>query len=88
LVTDGLWKLFATFLKIWRAYERLNDNQLNCIPGCVSHMDNLEARMSGKGDKPRPMKDRKKFEENFDRIFNKRKEKKNESIQNKRPSTD
>ena len=51
-------------------------------------MDNLEARMSGKGDKPRPMKDRKKFEENFDRIFNKRKEKKNESIQNKRPSTD
>ena len=32
--------------------------------------------MSGKGDKPRPMKDRKKFEENFDRIFNQRKEKK------------
>jgi len=51
-------------------------------------MDDMEARMSGKGDKPRPMKDRKKFEENFDRIFNKRKEKKNESIQNKRPSTD
>jgi uncharacterized protein YaiI (UPF0178 family) len=39
-------------------------------------MDNLEAGMSGKGDKPRPMKDRKKFEENFDRIFGKRKEKK------------
>jgi uncharacterized protein YaiI (UPF0178 family) len=36
----------------------------------------METRMSGKGDKPRPMKDRKKFEENFDRIFNKRKEKK------------
>lgn len=32
--------------------------------------------MSGKGDKPRPIKDRKKFEENFDRIFNQRKEKK------------
>ena len=32
--------------------------------------------MSGKGDRPRPIKDRKKFEENFDRIFNKRKEKK------------
>lgn len=39
-------------------------------------MDNLEARMSGKGDKPRPIKDRKKFDENFDRIFNQRKEKK------------
>jgi uncharacterized protein YaiI (UPF0178 family) len=36
----------------------------------------METRMSGKGDKPRPMKDRKKFEENFDRIFNQRKEKK------------
>ena len=32
--------------------------------------------MSGKGDKPRPIKDRKKFEENFDRIFGKLKEKK------------
>ena len=32
--------------------------------------------MSGKGDKPRPIKDRKKFDENFDRIFNQRKEKK------------
>ena len=87
MVTDGLWKLSATFLKIWRAYERLNDNQLNCISGCFSYMDDMEARMSGKGDKPRPMKDRKKFEENFDRIFGKRKEKKDESIQNKRPSS-
>ena len=26
----------------------------------------------GKGDKPRPMPDRKKFEENFDRIFRKK----------------
>lgn len=32
--------------------------------------------MTGKGDRPRPIKDRKKFEENFDRIFGKRKEKK------------
>ena len=32
--------------------------------------------MSGKGDKPRPMKDRKRFEKEFDRIFNQRKEKK------------
>lgn len=31
--------------------------------------------MSGKGDKPRPY-DKQKFDENFDRIFNKRKEKK------------
>ena len=76
MVTDGLWKLSATFLKIWRAYERLNDNQLNCIPGCVSYMDDMEARMSGKGDKPRPIKDRERFEKEFDRIFGKRKEKK------------
>jgi len=26
----------------------------------------------GKGDKPRPIQDRKKFEENFDRIFGKK----------------
>ena len=32
----------------------------------------------GKGDKPRPMPDRKKFEENFERIFGK-KEKQNDS---------
>jgi|DEB0MinimDraft_10_1074344.scaffolds.fasta_scaffold106535_2 hypothetical protein len=31
--------------------------------------------MSGKGDKVRPY-DKQKFDENFDRIFNKRKEKK------------
>jgi len=42
--------------------------------------------MSGKGDKVRPY-DKQKFDENFDRIFNKRKEKKDESIQNKRPSS-
>ena len=39
-------------------------------------MDDMEARMSGKGDKPRPMKDRERFEKEFDRIFNQRKEKK------------
>ena len=27
----------------------------------------------GKGDKPRPIEDRKKFEENFERIFGKKK---------------
>ena len=27
----------------------------------------------GKGDKPRPIQDRKKFEENFERIFGKKK---------------
>ena len=32
--------------------------------------------MSGKGDKPRPMKDRERCEKEFDRIFNQRKEKK------------
>jgi len=32
----------------------------------------------GKGDKPRPIQDRKKFEENFERIFGK-KEKQNDS---------
>ena len=31
--------------------------------------------MSGKGDRPRPIKDRKKFEENFDRIFGKKENK-------------
>ena len=41
-------------------------------------MDDMEARMSGKGDKPRPMKDRERFEKEFDRIFNQRKEKKDE----------
>ena len=51
-------------------------NQFNSIPSSLSCLDDMEARMSGKGDKPRPMKDRKKFEENFDRIFGKRKEKK------------
>jgi len=50
-------------------------------------MDDMEARMSGKGDKPRPMKDRERFEKEFDRIFNQRKEKKDESVQNKRPSS-
>ena len=29
----------------------------------------------GKGDKPRPINDRKKFEENFDRIFGKKDDK-------------
>lgn len=42
--------------------------------------------MSGKGDKVRPH-DKQKFDENFDRIFNQRKEKKDESIQNKRPKS-
>ena len=51
-------------------------NQFNSIPSSLSCLDDMEARMSGKGDKPRPMKDRKKFDENFDRIFGKRKEKK------------
>lgn len=31
----------------------------------------------GKGDKPRPINDRKKFEENFDRIFRKKDEEDN-----------
>ena len=51
-------------------------NQFSSISSGFSYLDDMEARMSGKGDKPRPMKDRKKFEENFDRIFNKQKEKK------------
>jgi hypothetical protein len=29
---------------------------------------------NGKGDKPRPIPDRKKFEDNWDRIFNKKKQ--------------
>lgn len=51
-------------------------NQFSSISSGFSYLDDMEARMSGKGDKPRPIKDRKKFEENFDRIFNQRKEKK------------
>jgi hypothetical protein len=30
--------------------------------------------MSGKGSKPRPIKNRKKFEENWDKIFSKKKD--------------
>jgi hypothetical protein len=33
----------------------------------------------GKGSAPRPIPDRKKFEENWDKIFGKKKEKKDES---------
>ena len=39
--------------------------------------------MSGKGDKPRPMKDRERFEKEFDRIFNQRKEKKDDKKKNR-----
>jgi len=39
--------------------------------------------MSGKGDKPRPMKDRERFEKEFDRIFNQRKEKKDDKKNNR-----
>ena len=33
-----------------------------------------EKRDGGKGDKPRPIPDRKKFEENWDAIFKKKKD--------------
>jgi hypothetical protein len=41
----------------------------------------MEETMSdgGKGSAPRPIPDRKKFEENWDKIFGKKKEKKDES---------
>ena len=61
----------------WRAFnEYIFYNQFNSIPSSLSCLDDMEARiMSGKGDKVRPH-DKQKFDENFDRIFGKRKEKK------------
>lgn len=34
--------------------------------------------MNGKGSRPRPIKDQKQFAENWDKIFGKKKKKKNE----------
>jgi hypothetical protein len=63
--------------------ERFFNDKPSRIFNGLSYLYVVVARMSGKGDRPRPMKDRKKFEENFDRIFGKRKEKKDDKKNNR-----
>jgi len=52
-------------------YERfINDKPTGIFNG-LGRVYDVVARMSGKGSKPRPH-NKSKFDENFDRIFNKR----------------
>jgi len=51
--------------------ERFINNKFSGISNGLGHLYVLVARMSGKGDKPRPY-NKSKFDENFDKIFNKR----------------
>ena len=55
----------------------LNDSQLLNNQSNRKHTrERIRMRDGGKGDKPRPIPDRKKFEENWDSIFKKKQEEK------------